>query len=102
MSDYREDTLLPHARMHLLLSLAAAQRYTAHSYLLSDRLDDVGMSLGGAALAAQLQWLRDSGAVLLERLEGGWLATLTAPGLDIAEGRATLDGVERPRPGQRP
>jgi Fe2+ or Zn2+ uptake regulation protein len=85
-------------RLQILQGLAASADYTAHEYVLRDLLDAAGIRVGAGAVRHALQWLGDAGLIRLDQCGDGWVATLREAGADVAEGRATRDGIARPRP----
>ncbi|MBE7419844.1 MAG: ArsR family transcriptional regulator [Ideonella sp.] len=86
-------------RLVLLRALAAAAQYRANAFLLRRYCDAVGHVVSADRIEADLAWLGEQGLLSLERPEGVTVATLSARGLDVAEGRATVPGVQRPQPG---
>ena len=46
----------------------------------------------------QIDWLAEQQLVTVENLRGFYVVTLTSRGQDVAEGRARVAGVKRPRP----
>jgi hypothetical protein len=85
-------------RLVLLRGLQHAALYRTNSILLQRYLEHVGHVTSRDRLAADLAWLAEQGLVELELGEALTVATLTARGLDVAEGRAHVPGVARPRP----
>ena len=86
-------------RLVILRCLEGAVQYRAPSPLIGRFLDQFGHTVSTDVLTADLAWLREQG--LAEAVETGGItvATLTARGLDVAQGRATVPGVARPVPG---
>lgn len=87
-------------RLTILRALAAAAQYRANALLLRSFCDQVGHTCSSDRLAADLAWLAEAGLCTTQQPPMGVVvATLTARGLDVAEGRATHPGVQRPQPG---
>ena len=87
-------------RLVILRALAAAVQYRANAYLLRSFCDQVGHTTSADRLAVDLAWLAEGGLVTTAQPAADVLvATLTARGLDVAEGRASHPGVKRPAPG---
>lgn len=85
-------------RLVLLRALEAAVQYRANAYLLRAFADSLGHVVSADKLDTDLAWLAEQGLVTLERQPVA-VATLTARGLDVASGRASVPGVKRPLPG---
>jgi len=51
-------------------------------------------------LHADLAWLQDLGLLSIEKVGQMAIATITQRGADVAEGRAVIPGIRRPRPGE--
>lgn len=86
-------------RLVLLKALAAAAQYRANAYLLRSFCDQMGHTASADRIAADLAWLAETGLCTTEAPRPEVLvATLTARGLDVAEGRAAHPGVKRPLP----
>lgn len=86
-------------RLVLLKGLAAAAQYRANGYLLRRFADQVGHTASADRIAADLAWLAEAGLITAESTAPDvTVATLTARGLDVADGRATHPGVAKPRP----
>lgn len=100
MADFLNDTLRPHLRIALLRLLARkeVQSYTLNESILHQLVGDYGLAVTRDQIRTELQWLRDQGFVALKDLDGFFVAGLTDSGLDIAEGRGTHAGIQRPRP----
>lgn len=86
-------------RLVLLRALSAAAQYRANALLLRRYCDAVGHVVGAERIDADLAWLADSGLLTVHAEGDVRIATLSARGLDVAEGRTVVPGVARPRPG---
>lgn len=87
-------------RLVLLKGLAASVQYRANGALLRRFADQVGHTASHDLIAADLAWLDEAGLCTTDNTTPGLtVATLTARGLDVSEGRAVHPGVARPRPG---
>lgn len=87
-----------HLRLTLLRFLLGAPSYRANSSILHNVADQYGLSATRDQIKAQLAWLEEQSLVKTEDLLGLTVATLTERGLDVAEGKATCPGVQRPGP----
>ena len=86
-------------RLVLLKALENAAQYRANAFLLRRYCDAVGHVVSADRVEVDLAWLAEQQLVGLERTQGVTVATLTARGLDVAQGRATVPGVPKPQPG---
>jgi hypothetical protein len=86
-------------RLAILRALEAAAGYTINALLLGRYLAAVGHAVSADRLAQDLAWLDEQALVQLAAAQGVQVATLTPRGSDVATGRATVPGVQRPAPG---
>lgn len=93
-----KDILIQDQRLVILRSLMDAG-YDANESIISDCLDLYGHDISRDLVRNHLSWLEEQGLVTVQRLQNGYMvATITQRGLDVAQGRAFVDGVKRPRP----
>jgi Fe2+ or Zn2+ uptake regulation protein len=97
--DYREH-LATHRRLALLRLLSAAAGYTANASLLTDAVNDLGITSTRDQVISELTWLQEQGLVLIETIAGVTVVTITERGTDVANGRVVVPGVKKPSPGQ--
>lgn len=86
-------------RLVLLRALSAAAQYRANALLLQRYADAVGHVVSTDRIEQDLAWLAEAGLLELERAQGITVATLLTRGLDVAQGRTVVPGVQTPRPG---
>ncbi len=86
-------------RLVLLKALESAAQYRANALLLRRYCDAVGHATSAARIETDLAWLAEQGLVGYEQVQGVTVVTLTARGLDAAQGRAVVPGVAKPQPG---
>ena len=86
-------------RLVLLRALESAAQYKANALLLQRYCVAIGHAVTTDRMQHDLAWLHEQGLVTLETAHGIKIATLTARGLDVAQGLATVPGVQRPTPG---
>lgn len=86
-------------RLVILRALSAAAEYRANGFLLRTYCDTVGHTVSTDRLAADAAWLDEQGLVKSVTQANVMVVTLTERGLDVAQGRAKVPGVARPRPG---
>jgi Fe2+ or Zn2+ uptake regulation protein len=88
-----------HLRLAVLRLLAEAPDYHLNHSILTDAVSSFGLSATRDQVRTELAWLAEQGLVTNEDLRGMLIvATLTERGLDVASGRATVPGVQRPTP----
>lgn len=86
-------------RLELLKLLASMPGYEAGQYFLYTCM--AGGELpppSSDQVATELAWLADQGLITLKDSVGLSTAAIVQRGLDVAEGRARVPGVARPRP----
>lgn len=89
-----------HLRLVILRLLAEATEYRLNSSIIGDMVVAHGLSATRAQIRTELGWLEEQGLLKAEELIGSLvIATLTERGLDVAAGRASVVGVQRPGPG---
>lgn len=97
-----EDLVAADRRLRILQLLEKSTDFTASVDLLRTVLAQMGHAVSHVRLDADLTLLMEAGLVGLERIgdgrEGVPLARVTARGVDVAMGLASMPGVARPRP----
>ena len=66
--------------------------------ILQTVLDMLGHSVSRDKIRTDLAWLKEQGLVSIETIVNVEVAHITDRGCDVAEGRATVPGVKKPRP----
>ncbi len=84
-------------RLVSLRILSETPSYRANSSVLSNLLHQFGHSVTRDQVKTELRWLEEQGLLKLEEAGSVLVATLTERGQDVAEGRAFVDGVAKPR-----
>ena len=69
-----------------------------YAYLLRRFAESVGHTVSADRIEQDIAWLAEQGLVTRKAPEGVTVATLTQRGQDVADGSATVPGVQRPRP----
>lgn len=92
------DIVIADIRLVILQALAQDADYAQNEYVIDGLLGKLGHGVSGDLLRAQLSWLHEQGLVTVDALTDVWVIKLTRRGLDIADGRAHMPGVRRPRP----
>lgn len=86
-------------RLVILRFLAEDTDYRVNTSILQDAVEMYGHNVSRDVLHADIHWLSDSGLVEFEEVSSVLVVSLTDRGLDVSQGRATVLGVKRPRPG---
>ena len=95
-----DQVVAEHLRITVLRLLADQNDYALNESLLLDLVAGFGFAPSRDKLAVQLAWLAEQGLVSLSGPDHCQVATITQRGLDVAQCRATVPGVKRPRPGE--
>ncbi|ECJ8587553.1 ArsR family transcriptional regulator [Salmonella enterica] len=90
------DILNEDRRLVILRSLLDCNN-EANESILQDCLDAYGHNVSRDVVRGQIDWLAEQNLVTVENLSGFYVVTLTGRGQDVAEGRAKVSGVKRPR-----
>lgn len=83
-------------RLVILKSLLEAG-YNANESMLQDFLELYAHRISRDAVRSHMAWLQEQGLATIKDIAGIYIATLTSRGQDVAEGRATVPGVKKPR-----
>lgn len=95
-----QDLMTEDRRLVMLRLLAEAEGYTVNEYVLTAALPGLGHAASADRIRTDLGWLEEQGLVGIEAPAGVRLARLTPRGADVAAGRARVEGVKRPMPGE--
>lgn len=87
-----------HVRIAILRVLAEAPSCRANSSILHSALDGLGLTATRDQVKTELAWLAEQRLVANQELESLVIATLTERGMDVAQGRTHVPGVQRPTP----
>lgn len=91
-----------HLRLAILRLLAESPGYALNSSILVDALGALGLAASRDQVRSEIAWLAEQGLATSDELPGGLVvATLTERGGDVASGRASVPGVQRPTPQAR-
>ncbi|MGQ3663276.1 VpaChn25_0724 family phage protein [Citrobacter braakii] len=93
-----KEILNQQARLVILRSLTEC-RGEANDSMLQSCLDVYGVKVSRDEVRTQQAWLAEQGLVTNEDIAGCIVSTLTGRGQDVAEGRAVVPGVKKPRIG---
>lgn len=93
------DHFAAHLRLTILRVLAEAPGYKANSSILTSAADGLGVPATRDQVRGEIAWLQEQRLLTSEEPASGLVvATATERGLDVAAGRATHPGVQRPSP----
>ncbi len=91
------DILRHELRIKLLQILLEMPRYYSNSTLLCAIAQREGHETTRDQVKGELRWLSEQGLARLTEADSVLVATLTERGQDVAEGRARVAGVARPK-----
>lgn len=87
-------------RLVILRSLNEIQGYSANDSILNDVLFTFGHNISRDEVRTHIRWLEEQGLVMVQKIgERTLVASVTERGVDVATGKARVDGVKRPGPG---
>jgi hypothetical protein len=92
-----KDLVAEDRRLSVLLLLEASPGGVGNEALLHAALPDFGHSPSSDLVRVDLAWLAEQGLVTTKDTHGLVVATLTGRGQDVAQGRAVVPGVKKPR-----
>ncbi|HJW23794.1 MAG TPA: ArsR family transcriptional regulator [Rhodocyclaceae bacterium] len=92
-----KDYLRKDVRLVILRVLSEMPSYRANSSVLTNVLDQFGHTVSRDQVKTELRWLEEQGLVKVEEAGSVLVAALSERGQDVAEGRAVVDGIARPR-----
>lgn len=86
-------------RLLILTALNNANGYRRHQAELQKSLAaNDGVCLSRDDLHLELSWLENADLVVLQIVDGVYIATLTLDGQEVAEGVKQIPGINRPAP----
>lgn len=97
MSDY-QSTVRRHRRLAILRHLEQCADFTSNASILVDVLDGVGVVSSRDQVLSELNWLQEQDLITLTDHSGFVIAEATLSGVEIARGRASNPGIQRPSP----
>lgn len=91
--------MMEHVRLAVLKLLLDLPTYSANDSVLTTAIGAIGLICTRDQMRGQLTWLEEMRLVALTRpIDGVIVATLSERGADVAHGRATVPGIQRPSP----
>lgn len=91
------DVVASDQRLVILQALEQDADYSHNEHVLRSVCASVGHNVSRDRLRTELNWLAEQGLISVEETAGTQVARLTARGEDVAQGRARVPGVARPR-----
>jgi len=89
-----------HVRLAILRLLDGAPGYSANDSVLTQSVEQLGLQCTRDQMRGHLIWLEEQRAVtLLRPTDTMIVANLTERGADLAKGRSSIPGIQRPSPG---
>lgn len=85
-----------HLRIALLRTLAISPANQLNESILVDVVRNAGINASRVQVGIELAWLEEAGLAKLHFFDDLPVATLTARGEDVANGRAVVPGVKKP------
>ena len=102
MSTYG-DAIAADRRICILRMLEQLASYSANESVVQIVLEQFGYSESRDAVRTDLGWLQEQGVITVEVVAGRiWVAKLTDRGCDVAKGRVSVPGINRPSPDNAP
>lgn len=92
-----EDFLRQDMRLVVLRLLSEFPGFRSNSSILLSALEKLGHVVSCDQVKTELRWLQEQGLISVEDIGPVLVAELTGRGEDVANGRARVDGVKRPR-----
>lgn len=95
------DRVAASQRLHVLQLLEQDAGYSHNQHILSAGLGALGHSISSDGVRDHIRWLEKADLLSVKEVFGiGLVATINDRGVEVAKGRLTVDGIERPRPGE--
>jgi DNA-binding transcriptional ArsR family regulator len=95
------DYAMGHVRLAVLRALVDAPQNVANDSVLATAMGELGLPVTRDQLRGQLGWLEEQGLIRLARpKETMIVASLRERGAEVALGRASVEGVQRPSVGR--
>lgn len=92
-----DDFLRMDLRLVILRILSELPSYRSNSSVLCTLLERFGHAATRDQVKTELRWLCEQGLLGVEEASSVLVATLSERGQDVAEGKARVDGVARPK-----
>ncbi len=91
-----------HRRLRILTLLAQQPDYAINEAVLKLGIAEYGHGISQDAMRTDLAWLQEQEMIHITIVGTDvQVATITARGVDVAEGTAHIPGIKHPRPGEK-
>lgn len=87
-------------RLQILWILWKSQGYTSNQALVKKALAVCGVVATTEQIRTEMAWLDNVGAVVLQDVDGVFVATLSDHGEEHLQGARAIPDIRRPRPGE--
>ena len=103
MSEAFKQLMAEHRRLAILRALADPKSGgSSNDSILQSAVVEVGVPSSRDQIRSAVNWLDEQGLLSVRKLDSGTMvAAITQSGIDVANGLSTVDGVQRPSPGNR-
>lgn len=85
-------------RLVILRALVQDLGYSHNESIIHKVLEEFGHACSRDCVRTHLSWLQEQGLLTVKDVAGYMVATITQRGADVACGRASVPGVNRPSP----
>lgn len=85
-------------RIIILRTLAESAGYSCNESIINEIVCTFGHCVSRDRIKTELRWLEEQALVSLKEVLDIIVATITERGADVAQGRAEVPGVKKPRP----
>lgn len=92
------DELLTQDMRLVILRSIADDGLSLNESLIQEVLELYGHAVSRDRVRTEMRWLEEQHLITIEAVSGIFVGRLTRRGLDVAMGRARIDGVKRPSP----
>jgi len=100
MSNQYADFLREDQRLVMLRILSELPQYSSNSSVMANLLGRYGHHPSRDQVKGDLTWLGEQGLLTIDDIGSVLVVTLTERGGEVAEGRASVPGVSKPKPGR--
>lgn len=87
-------------RLLILKALASENDYAISDMVLRSLLEEYGHTESSDTIRTDIAWLKEQGLVTTTTMGTLTIAKVHSRGVDVAEGRAIIPGIRRPRAGE--
>lgn len=88
-----------HRRLAILKLLAGDAGYSANDSVIRSAVATLGFAASRDRIRADLRWLEEQELLTVDEVGALLVGKINQRGVDVSEGVARVDGVQRPSPG---